>query len=301
MSELRLTGLKSGVPIGFMAALGAFRHAAAMPELEGVKLKWTPYAGQWCATFVTGNEVEPDELVRLFAERVKDMKERPEFEWAEQIKKNSVSTFRSEAAKAPSLEEWFAAFGTELALANDGTVRSTLFDMTGASQHFLLKLCQASKFLAAKPSAARDLFKEAMFGPWQYKGSKGDDEIDNSHSLGLDPTTVLEGAFTGGPPAKIKDKRGIRGAIWLAFEALPLFPTVYDRALATVGFRRSGKKMYFQWAVWESPLSLPALKTLLMHPSENSDDERGIIATYRSERVNLIQDYYSFSPAELTV
>ena len=301
MGELRLTGLKSGVPIGFMAALGAFRHTAAMPELGGVKLKWTPYAGQWCATLVMGSEVGPDELVHLFVERVKGMKERPEFEWADQIKKNPVPRFRLTAAGMPSLDEWFAAFGSELALAKDGTVRSTLFDMTGGQQRFLLKLRQASGFLAGNPNAAGDLFKEAIFGPWQYKASKKGVEIESSHSLGLDPMTLLEGAFTGSEPAEIKDKRGIRGAIWLAFEALPLFPSVYDRTLATVGFSRSGKKTYFEWAVWESPLSLRVVKTLLMHPAENADRIRGAVAKYRSERVNLNKDYYCFSPAELTV
>jgi hypothetical protein len=300
MGELRLTGLKSGLPIGFMAALGTFRHAVAMPELGEVKLKWTPYAGQWCATLVTGAEIEADELARLFVERVKGMKERPEFEWAEQIKKNSVSTFRSEAAKTASLEEWFTAFGSELALAKDGTVRSTLFDMTGGQQRFLLKLRQASGFLAVNANAAIDLFKEAIFGPWQYKASRTGVEIESSHSLGLDPMTLLEGAFTGSEPAEIKDKRGIRGAIWLAFEALPLFPSVYDRTLATVGFSRSGKKTYFEWAVWESPLSLRAVKTVLMHPTESADRIRGAVAKYRSERVNLNKDYCCFSPAELT-
>ena len=242
MGELRLTGLKSGVPIGFMAALGAFRHAVAMPELGGAKLKWTQYAGQWCATLVTGSDVEQDALVRLFVDHVKGMKVRPEFEWADQIKKTPVPVFRLNAGRLPSLEEWFAAFGSELALAKDRTVRSTLFDMTGGQQRFLLKLRQASGFLGDNPNAASDLFKEAMFGPWQYKASKKGVEIESSHSLGLDPTTLLEGAFTGTEPAEIKDKRGIRGAIWLAFEALPLFPSVYDRTLATVGFSRTGKK-----------------------------------------------------------
>jgi hypothetical protein len=232
---------------------------------------------------------------------VKGTKERPEFEWAEQIKKTSVPNFRLIAARTPNLEEWFVAFGTELALAKDGTVRSTLFDMTGGQQRFLLKLRQASGFLADNANAAGDLFKEAMFGPWQYKTSKKGSEIENSHSLGLDPTTLLEGAFTGSEPAEIKDKRGIRGAIWLAFEALPLFPSVYDRTLATVGFSRSVKKTYFEWTVWESPLSLWAVRTLLMHPSDGAEKHRGTVARYRCERVNLIKDYYCFSPAELVV
>jgi hypothetical protein len=298
VSEIRLAALKSGVPMGFMAALGAFRHAVQMPELGGVKLKWEPYAGQWRATLVTGSEVNEAGLVRLFVERVKGMAERPEFAWSDQIKKTELADFRRYASHPSTAENWFAAFGTELSAAKDGTLRSTPFDMTGGQQKFLLKLRQASEFMAAFPDAAGELFREALFGPWQYKPSKKA-EADNSHSLGLDPATLLQGAFTGDEPSGIKDKRGVRGAIWLAFESLPLFPCVYDAGLRTVGFIKEDRALYFQWSVWESPLSLETVRTLLMQSPRGKDSS--VAARFRCERVNLIKDYYAFSSAELIV
>lgn len=301
MGEIRLTGLKSGIPIGFMAALGAFRHATQMPELGEVKLRWTPYAGQWCAALVTTANVDDGGLVRLFVERVKSMTERPEFAWSDQIKRTSITDFRRNAIEMDDADQWFAAFGTELSPAKDGTMRSTAFDMTGGQQSFLLKLRQASAFLRTFPDAALELFREALFGPWQYRSSKRPAEIENSHSLGLDPTTLLEGAFTGAKkPADMQDKRGIRGAIWLAFEALPFFPCVYDSGQWTVSFEKGADySEYFHWSIWESPISLNVVKTLLMHSSSELRDGRGVVAQFQSRRVNLIKDYYSLSAAEL--
>src|SRR5580692_5439621 len=76
MSRIELTGLKSGTPIVFMAALGAFRQASRIGELGGVRLAWTPHAGQWCAVLNTEEAVEFDAFVRLFLERLKALGER---------------------------------------------------------------------------------------------------------------------------------------------------------------------------------------------------------------------------------
>src|ERR1019366_10635547 len=60
MPQIKLVALKSSVPIGFMAALGTFRHAQTMADLGAVKLGWTPMGGQWCAVLETSNEVGAD-------------------------------------------------------------------------------------------------------------------------------------------------------------------------------------------------------------------------------------------------
>ena len=83
-----------------MAALGAFRHANAMPELGVVKLGWTPNGGQWCAALETSNEVSAEGLVQLFVERVKDMGERPEYTWSNAVKSAQAVDLRREAQHA---------------------------------------------------------------------------------------------------------------------------------------------------------------------------------------------------------
>src|ERR1035438_10402737 len=143
MAQIRFTGLKSGLPIGFMAALGAFRQAAHMPELGTVELAWTPHAGQWCAVLHTTKQADSNLFVSLLLARVKALGERREFAWANAIKNASREDFTN--AAQPAIQEatvddhefadWFAAFGSELALA-EGMIDSTPLDMSVAAQQF---------------------------------------------------------------------------------------------------------------------------------------------------------------------
>src|ERR1700733_5659579 len=107
MAQIRFTGLKSGLPIGFMAALGAFRQAAHMSELGTVELAWAPRAGQWCAVLHMSEPVEPEMFVRLLLDRVKASGDRPEFQWSEAIKTRSREEFAKGAR--PAIEAASAA------------------------------------------------------------------------------------------------------------------------------------------------------------------------------------------------
>ncbi|MGC2657724.1 MAG: hypothetical protein WA324_07080 [Bryobacteraceae bacterium] len=306
MSEIVLTGPRAGTPIGFLAAIGAFRHASVMSsKLGDPRLAWTHRAGEWFATLAFDADLSSEAFLDALVKSVCETSSRPEFEWSEQIKKRDPADFRRAIEQNSSCSDWFAAFGSELALSKDGTLRSTDFDMTGGQQKFLLKLREASCALCGSPKETRRLLQEALFGPWEYKLATKGAEAENSHSMGLDPSTLLEGAFTAAEPAGIKDKRGIRGAIWLAFEALPLFPcVVVDGQLRTTGFSRSRSndgrwKTYFEWGVWNVPLTLEAVTTLLLQPRCEWTPDRGVAQRFRSERVNLNKDYYSLAQAEL--
>jgi hypothetical protein len=269
VNRIELTGLKSGVPIGFMAALGAFRHTEHIGELGGVKLAWAPCGGQWCAVLHTSEAIEVETFIKLLLDRVKTLGERREFIWSEAVKSVAPDVFAkgaSQAIQAASAEDhefadWFAAFGSELALKNE-KIESTPLDMTVARQLFLADAAALTTNLATPDKKAGDglnmaSFREALLGPWRYK--------DNQHSLGWDPSTVLMGAYTPKAPTAM-NKAGVRGAVWLAMEALPFFPCVYDGGhLGTRGFVRSGRKQQFVWPIWTRPLSGDSIRTLLSH------------------------------------
>jgi hypothetical protein len=305
LPKLELTALKSNVPVGFMAALGAFRHANEMPELGTVKLVWKPHGGQWRAVLETSNSVSADGLVGLFTERLKGMGERPEFTWSDAVKSATVTSLRRESRHAleaasadhHQLADWFQALASEL-VHKDGVLEPTPFDMTVARQKFLADAKWLTESLSESDKKRGDdenaeSFREALFGPWKY--------ADNQHSLGWDPATILMGAFTPRAPTSM-NKAGVRAAVWLAMESLPFFPCFYEGGLATCGFVKKGRKQSFRWAVWESPLSLPTVRTLLAQVPGIEEDEkggRGLCAMYVSAVYKPNKYLTSFQPAVL--
>jgi len=135
--------------------------------------------------------------------------------------------------------------------------------------------------------------REALFGPWKY--------ADNQHSLGWDPATILMGAFTPKAPTSMS-KTGVRAAVWLAIESLPFFPCFFEDGLATCGFVKKGRKQSFHWAVWEAPLSLAAVRTLLAQSAGIEEHEkagRGLCAMYASAVYKPNKYLTSFQPAVL--
>jgi hypothetical protein len=100
-------------------------------------------------------------------------------------------------------------------------------------------------------------------------------------------------------------------AVWLAFEALPLFPCFLSEGrLATTGFHTRGARRervtHFTWPLWKEPLTLDTVRSLLSLP-ELAEEEpplpelqaRGIEAVFRAERYKVKSqgDYYILRPA----
>jgi hypothetical protein len=136
--------------------------------------------------------------------------------------------------------------------------------------------------------------REALFGPWKYK--------DEQHSLGWDPSTILLGAFTVKKPETMK-KWGVRAAVWLATESLPLFPCFCtDSKLATRAFRSERRIKEFCWPVWRRPIPLVVLKSLLASPDLTSSDKlgtlraRGVDGVFRSRIFKPNKYMFSFQP-----
>ncbi|HEX3683144.1 MAG TPA: hypothetical protein VHU83_11455 [Bryobacteraceae bacterium] len=273
-----------------------------MDELGEVKLGWTPYGGQWCALLVTEKSVDADRLARLFADRVKPMKCRPEFDWSPALKDVSPEALRerSQLALSEGLAEWFQAFGCELSTSKDGKLQSTPFDMTVARQLFLANAAWLTKNLATPDKRRGDApnivsFAEALFGPWKYQ--------DDQHSLGWDPSTILMGAFTPKAPTAM-NKAGVRAAVWLAMESLPFFPCFYDSGLATTGFKKQGRDERFSWPIWEAPLTVASARVLIEHSITLQAGElstRGIAAVYTSQVFKPNKYLTSFQPAVLQI
>jgi hypothetical protein len=239
-----------------------------------------------------------------------------ELNWARTIK-----TARGEYLKAVrqavehaqagcrAFADFLTAFACELQADEKDQVAPTAFYMTSGRQEFLkearalaARLAQGIK-VGLRTKSPQELFEEALFGPWRYE--------DPQHSLGLDPSTERLHALRARSPTK-ESSEGVTAAVWLAFEALPLFPCFFSRGrLLTTGFRTHGatrrdRTTSLTWPVWEPPVSLDTLRSLLSLPELATEEPplhelraRGVQAVFRSERykVKTKGAYYILRPA----
>jgi hypothetical protein len=308
MTSIELTGLKADIPIGAMAAFGVLRVCQRLPGLEGSKLAWKAGGGGDLAVLWAPGETTPEALVEALVGNVKQAAGRDELNREEQIKKQSPGQFRARAeavleAGAWETAEWFAAFGSEL-VCRDEKIEATPFDMSGGPQKFLANVRELAASLSEdkpgkKAKSAAESYREALFGPWRYK--------DDQHSLGWDPSTIKLGAFTFEAPTSMKNA-GVRAAVWLAFESLPLFPCFAGPRgkLQVQAFRHDRRDFTLCWPVWRPAISIETLATLLGWEGLTRDTipatelaARGVTAVYRSERFKTNKYYWSFRAAEL--
>ena len=290
MPKIELTGLDGAKPMGFMAALGAWRTAARFEPRA--TLAWVDRQGVFVPVLGLGPEQTPEDLAARFAEEVRNWPERPELSWSDAIKKATGDEFRDVAARALGTdhEDWFAAFGSEL-IIDDDKVEPTPFDMSVARQLFLADALWLHEELK---TFAQQAFQEALFGPWKYE--------DSQHHLGWDSTTMLLGAFTPKAPTSMK-KAGVRAAVWLAMESIPLFPCFCRNGrFAVRGFQvKPRNRWWFQWPLWSASIPLRIAPTVL--GLESLEDRaamsaRGVLAVFRSQQFKPNKYLSSFQPAE---
>jgi hypothetical protein len=190
-----------------------------------------------------------------------------------------------------------AALGTELT-DDKGRIRDTaLRTMSGAGHQHFLRF--ASNVLArSKPGH----FEKVLFYPWVY-----DDPVRNL-TLRFDPQEDARYALRWSDPSK-EDRSaggGVLGANALAVLGMHLLATVpVGGTTKTTGFLgRGANDTYLRWPIWQSPLSQPAIGSLLRHPDLFSTSPEpatlrslGVLALFQSARVT-VGKYRNFTPAK---
>lgn len=302
MSVIELTGFRADVPIGAMGSFGVLRIASRL--FTQARLAWKEASGGWYPALYVDAELREDGLIDALIADV-TTRDRKELAWGEgQVKTVNPAEYHKlllGAGADRQLTEWFAAFGNEL--AHDGeTIKPTPFDMSVARQKFLTDADKLRSALAAskrsnKQKSQREEFREALFGPWKYE--------DDQHSLGWDPSTVKLGAFTFKAPTLMANT-GVRAAVWLAFESLPLFPVfAKGKTQKTRAFIQDGRTTEFYWPVWEPPITIRELASLLSSSALTDDEEwaelqgRGVCAIYRSLKYKPNKYMVTFGVSEL--
>jgi hypothetical protein len=316
MNVLPLRGLSGSNPLGAMAAFGLLRilsiEERCKQEFGQAKLKWS-FASDWIPEVHLERSCKLEQLIKLLIDRQPERCSLLFREgWRDDIKCPPV-VFRelwksvlheyetgSDVCTAFELAAFLAAYGSEVIKDKKANpdVKPTAFHMTAGQQRFLKSAKDVADSLDPNQLASRrqttearmqelgEAYRVALNGPWSYQ--------DEYHSLGWDPATEGLYALSDSSPSDA-GARSVRAALWLAFESLPLFPSVptsvpIGNRLHTTGFDRAGTA--FTWPIWEPPLSLETLRIML--GSTEFDDAtknvsilqaRGVCAVMRSQCV----------------
>ena len=327
MNALALPGLKGTEPIGFLAAVGLLRVLAVRRSFGNVALGWADDS-DWPAVLHTEEACDAGRLVAELLEHMRGRYSFPVFagvtpsgkplidEAWDDVKvprdrfaamllavRNVARPGEREAA------DFYSALGSELvALGSKDVVKPSALHMTSGNQAFLETVRELARSLdpdapphpkAAVPPA--DAFREAVFarGVEEETGWRAADEFS---SMGFDPAREAVYALAATAPTST-GPRSTRAAVWLAIEAMPLFPVVPIKArLRTRGF--DGRATAFRWPIWNHSLTADAARTVLglgeVMDREVATEELArlaIRAVMAAERVTIGQGYGQFRPA----
>ena len=298
---LLLNGLDGGNPLGFLAAVGVLRVATGADSPSNWRVRWESAGGRWSPVLTGDTRITADGLIELLMPTLIEMKDDPSFGFAKDLTINcrefrevAQSAFDTADLTDRHYADFIAAFGCDShpISAKDPRIQDTaLRTMSGAGhQHFIGSMRE----LVEETDAAH--LRASLFEPWQY--------ADPKPSLRWDPVDDRRYALRWRAPSG-DPVRTMRGANRLAVEALPLFPTAPgERRLQTTGFsQRRGQGVLFTWPIWEGPLNIDTLRSLLgmaelqePRPDRKILRARGVVEIYRSQRITEGK-YRNFTPA----
>jgi hypothetical protein len=297
-----LGGLDGTNPLGFMAALGAFRLLSLTHP--NVRMAWRIEDGTWHPALF-GFQVPIAEFgneLRVALGKV------DQSVWSLDRKLPfSASRLREEACSAVAGASWndreradaVASLGVECYCDDKGNFEDTAFRMvrSGDSKHRGL-LFYGKRILES--TTARQL-QQAITGVWQYE--------DEQCGLRWDPAEHRGYALQWRNPSDV-GALSVKGANCLALVALALFPTAPVKGEAeTTGFGlKAPKQSSFTWPIWHPAVSMDTGRSLLGLPMLQREqppraelDQRGIVAVYRCDRVMTSTYYSNFTPARRVV
>ena len=312
MNVLQLRGLSGSNPLGAMAAFGLLRILSIeerfTQDFGQAKLKWS-FASDWIPELHLERSCELEQLIRFLIDRQTERGGLLFREgWCDDIKcvpgifrelwKSVLHQYEtdSDVSSASELAAFLTAFGSEVIKDKKAKpdVKPTAFHMTAGQQRFLKRAKDVADSLdpnqlaskrqkkEARRQELRKAYEVALNGPWTFQ--------DAFPSLGWDPATEGLYALSDSSPSDA-GAHSVRAAVWLAFESLPLFPSVpIGNRLHTTGFDRVGSA--FTWPIWKPPIGLETLRIML--GSTEFDDAarnasllqaRGVCAVMRSQCV----------------
>jgi hypothetical protein len=291
MSTLELGGLIGSHPLGALAAFGLLRVLTR--QGDAARLCFVE-RDDWVAQ-IECSHASVGALVEALTEWVRSDREEV-LEWSNDDVRVKEEDYRGALSRALlQTNDEPAAFLSALAAdgavdKSKGLIKPTAFYMASGQQSFLDTMKLILKFVRSSPSKVWD---ETLTGPWAYSA-----EI---WGAGWDPGTERMHALRYKAPTKDRTSC-VPGAVWLAFEALPLFPSFsLEGRERTVGFVRHDRAWHWRWPVPSMPVGLDTLAALVSSQeiafAPDSTARPGVAAVYESTRHEFGQGYAVFRPA----
>ena len=295
-----LRGLDGSNPLGFLAALGAFRVLDLQLQNAKPRMHWEIFNGAWRPILTGDRESFNEESIIEGLDSY--LSDPPQMELLKEIGNDlTINGKRLAALAAKSLAEcnchrsnevafrripcdFLASFGCD-AITADGTPDSNIDDtalrtMSGAGhQHFVLFMRE----IVEKTNA--DHLRSTLFERWTYE------DAGRGLNLRWDPADDRRYALRWKNPSNDPNVT-VRGANRLAIEALPLFSTAPDgRKLQTTGFTQRWRQgVRWTWPIWTRPVSLDTARSIIqlsdLQPPKMDADE-SIVTNWRSRLEHL--------------
>lgn len=293
-----LTGLTGSSPLGALAAFGLLRLCSQTDGFGDIRMAWTQ-RDDWVPVLHGLESADSDQMTSMVVDAFKKA-DTNYYNWSDDIRVKPedfrASLLTHAEASTPDnrgLADFFTSFGSDGAIdRSKGLVKPTALYMTSAQQKFFKIIREHYENLSKQTESK---FKTALFGPWGYE--------DSTHHLGWDPNMERLYSLRHKKPGEEKPQ-SVSAAVWLATQAMPLFPTaVHGTRLRTTAFvntKREGNSFY--WPVWRPPIGLDSLKSLLQLDALTNGKEqavlvaRGVEAVYRAQRDEFGQGYAVFRP-----
>jgi hypothetical protein len=295
---LTLDGLDGTNPLGFMAALGAFRLLSAThPTL---KVAWQVSDGTWHPSLlgiqipITEFGTELFDALSKLDKSVWSLDKKLPFS-ASHLRDEAYSAVVATSCQNRERADAVASLGVECHCDDEGNFEDTAFRMVRAGDSVGQGLLAYGKRILESTTAQE--LQHAVTCEWQHE--------DDQCALRWDPVEDRRYALQWRDPSKV-GALSIKGGNCLALVGLPMFPIVPVKGEATTtGFGlKQSKKSSFTWPIWQHAVSTDTTKSLLTlpmlqraQPSRSELECRGIVAVYRCDRVMTSTYYANFTPA----
>lgn len=293
-----LTGLDGTNPLGFLAALGAFRLLSI--ENSCVTMAWQLFNGTWRPTLI-GIQVSLSQLgSELHAAIAKLDKSVWSFDKklpfaAARLRKEARNAAHATSSTSRGLADAIAALGVECCIDDKANFKDTALRMVRAGDAAGQGLLAYGKRILDSTTATE--IQKVIADTWLYQ--------DKQCALRWDPAEDRGYALQWGNPSD-DGALSVRGGNCLALAAMTTLPTIPTKGQAeTTGFGlKERKQSSYTWPIWKHPMSLDVLSSLLglsdlqrEQPPRAALECRGIAAVYRCDRVMTSTYYANFTPA----